>query len=353
MDLSTIWLFINDYIIGFIILICVLVFVHELGHYLFAKLFKVRVESFSIGFGPELIGWSDKSGTRWKICPIPLGGFVKMKGEMIQSNETLEQDSFQAKNLWQKFLIVFAGPLFNLLLPLFVLFFISYFAGLPTLKPIVGSVVEKSPAVNILHPKDEIKKIDNMEMNEFTQLQKYVAAHPNKNLVLDVIRNGKPLTLKLKSGNNNGTGFLGVIADNTLATTQKYELRKSFEYTYKTYWNVLTLMIQGFGKLFTGKVGLNDIGGPIKIAQLSGQTMQQGGVEGWLFFVALLSINLALINLFPIPALDGGYLLLYIVQAITRRPLSTKVQNALMQGGFVFLLILMLFVVLKDIISLI
>ncbi|MCL2566553.1 MAG: RIP metalloprotease RseP [Alphaproteobacteria bacterium] len=349
--------FIKEYILGFFVLISVLVFVHELGHYLFARMFKVKVESFSIGFGRELFGWTDKSGTRWKICPIPFGGYVKMKGEMIESensNAEHDKDAFQAKALWQKFLIVFAGPLFNLIFPIFILFFIAFFAGVHTISPQIGKVLEDSPAYNILKPQDIILEAGNKKIKDFSDLQQVISLNPNNTLNLKVLRDSKNVNLQVKVGSKEVSGytvgFLGISASMDGLKSYRYSVGKSLSYTYNTYVDVVGLMLKGLGKLFIGQVSLDDIGGPIKIAELQGDSLKKG-IDSWMFFMSLLSLNLAIINLLPIPALDGGHLLLYAVQGITRKKISFKIQSFLMQIGFMFLIALMVLVVLKDIFS--
>lgn len=350
--------FIREYIIGFFLLISILVFVHEYGHYIFAKMFKVKVESFSIGFGPELFGWTDKSGTRWKLCPIPFGGYVKMKGEMIETEQTssVEQDndSFISKKLWQKFLIVFAGPLFNLILPIFILLFISFFSGVHTLIPKIDKILETSPSYNILQSGDIILEANSTKIKDFSDLQQVISLLPDKEVSLKIQRGEEILNLNVKTTSRVEQGFtigmLGVSASPDGIKSYKYSLSQSIDYTYNTYIDVISLMVKGLGKLFIGQVSLDEIGGPIKIAEISGDSLQKG-LNSWMFFIAMLSINLAIINLLPIPALDGGHLLMYIIQGVTRKKISFKVQSFLIQIGFMFLMALMALVVLKDIFS--
>ncbi|MFL1781004.1 RIP metalloprotease RseP [Candidatus Hepatincolaceae symbiont of Richtersius coronifer] len=353
--------FIKDYIVGFLLLISILVFVHEMGHYLVAKLFKVKIESFSIGFGPELFGWTDKSGTRWKISLLPLGGYVKMKGEMIElatdtSQNSLdpEPDAFLAKNLMQRFLIVFAGPFFNLVFPLIILLFISFFVGIPSLSTKLDRILPNDPADNILKSGDVVLRVNEVAVEKFTDMQNIILKNPDENIILKLQRNGSIIDVNVKIGskeeNGKQIGYLGVTADPGTLIYSKYSLYNALDYTYNTYIAVFKLLLGGLAQLFTGKVGLDDIGGPLKIAQISGDSLKQG-VGSWLFLMAMLSINLAIINLFPIPALDGGHLLLYIVQGITRKKISPKIQGILMQSGFIFLMLLMGLVIFKDVLS--
>ncbi|XWO13684.1 Metalloprotease MmpA [Candidatus Hepatincola sp. Pdp] len=349
--------FFIDYILVFLVLISILVFVHEYGHYLFAKLFKVKVESFSIGFGKELWGWTDKSGTRWKIAPFPLGGYVKMKGEMLDltgnSNE-VAPDSFESKQLWQKFLIVFAGPLFNIIFPAFIFFFISYFVGYANLDPTVGSVLKNAPAHGILQPKDIIKSINGKNITTFQELQQEVMLQPNEVVQLEILRQGKKLNVKITTGvqtvNKIKTGILGVTADNSTYTHYRYSVKASVLYVYRVYKQVGSLIINSFYRLFSANMSVDELGGPVKIAQISGESFHNG-FTSWLFFMAILSLNLAVINLLPIPALDGGYLLIYIFQAITRKKLQGNVYNFLLKISFSFLIALMIFMIFNDVTS--
>lgn len=352
--------FIREYILGFFLLISILVFVHEYGHYIFAKMFKVKVESFSIGFGPELFGWTDKAGTRWKICPIPFGGYVKMKGEMIETDDKPssehDSDAFQSKTLWQKFLIVFAGPLFNLVFPIFILLFISFFSGVHTLTPKIDKILETSPAYKVLKSGDVILEANSKVIKDFSDLQQVISLLPNQNVKLKVQRGEETLNLNVKTTSREEQGYtigmLGITASADGLKSYKYSVSESLNYTYNTYIDVISLMVKGLGKLFIGQVSLDEIGGPIKIAEISGDSLQKG-MNSWMFFIAMLSLNLAIINLLPIPALDGGHLLMYIIQAVTRKKISFKVQSFLMQIGFMFLISLMVLVLLKDIFSIV
>ncbi len=348
--------FVKEYVVGFFVLISVLVFVHEYGHYIFAKMFGVKVESFSIGFGPEIFGWNDKSGTRWKLSPIPFGGYVKMKGEMYESasdNKEAEADSFLGKAIWKKFLIVFAGPLFNFIFPIFVLFFIYFFFGVSTPGAKIGEVFD-GPAKGVLQADDMILEVDTVKITDFYDLQKIIVANPDKVLNIKLQRDGQISNVKLKvarkTENNSSTGYIAVSSSQSTLSKNKYDLRESLDKTYRVYNKVIIMIVSGLSQLLLGNVSMDDIGGPIKIAQLSGDSLKNG-FDSWLFFLSILSLNLAIINLFPIPALDGGHLLLYIIQGITRRKINPKVQNILSQAGFVFLMLLMALVILKDIFS--
>lgn len=348
--------FIINYILGFFVLISVLVFVHELGHYLFAKLFKVKVDAFSIGFGKELFGFTDKSGTRWKFAPIPFGGYVKMKGEMLSNpNTPVDDDSFVAKKVWQKFLIIFAGPLFNLIFPIIIIFGIVFFNGTKNYDTTISKVVKDTPAYNILQDNDKIAKINNTSVTTFKQVQTILQNNPNKTVAIEVLRNNKTLAfnIKLSSAIVNGKqiGVLGVQSALNVISTN-YSLTNAIKTSYNTYITVTFAIVNGLKKLFTLQLQLKDIGGPIKIAQIAGESAKQG-LSNWLFVMSLISINLAIVNLLPIPALDGGYLLIYLVQIITRKQLSYSLQTKLITFGFMLLILLMVAIVFKDVFGLI
>lgn len=350
--------FFIDYILVFLVLISILVFVHEYGHYLFAKLFKVHVESFSIGFGKELWGWTDKSGTRWKIAPFPLGGYVKMKGEVVEFNgntSLADSDSFESKQLWQKFLIIFAGPLFNIIFPAFIFFFISYFVGYANLGTTVGSVLPDAPAHGVLQSRDKIQSINGKKIATFQELQQEVMLLPNTKVQLQILRKGKNLKVEFTTGvrtiNKVKTGVLGITADNSTYVHYQYSFNASVKYVYTVYKQVGSLIINSFYRLFSANMSVDELGGPVKIAQISGESFQSG-ISSWLFFMAVLSLNLAVINLLPIPALDGGYLLIFILQAITRKKLQGDVYNFLLKISFSFLIALMVFMIFNDVTSL-
>lgn len=346
--------FLLHYVVSFIVLISVLVFIHELGHFLFARWCGVYVESFSIGFGKELFGFTDKKGTRWKIAPLPLGGYVKMKGEMILNpkDATDDKDSFHNKKLWQKALIVFAGPLFNFIFPIIVFLFICIFFNTKVLMPQIKSVEESSSSYKLLLPGDIVKKVNGKEINTFSELRSTIVKMPNKIVKLEVERGNKAVvvTTKIDEKNISNTriGFLGIQANDKAIANKKYGFLQSIKNAFNMYIDTCSNILYGFKMLLTNKLSLNDLGGPIKIAEISGQIIQ-GGVSNWLYFLAALSINLAIVNLIPIPALDGGHLFIYLIQAVIRKPVSAKLQNTLMAFGFYLLIGLILIITFNDI----
>lgn len=346
--------FLLRYVVSFVVLISVLVFIHELGHFLFARWCGVAVESFSIGFGKELFGFTDKKGTRWKIAPLPLGGYVKMKGEMILNpkDATDDKDSFHNKKLWQKALIVFAGPLFNFIFPIIIFLFICIFFNTKVLIPQIKSVEQTSSSYKVLKPGDIVRKINNKEISTFAELRSTIVKMANQTIKLQVERNNKNITITTKVDekkiSNTKIGFLGIEVNDKAVSNKKYGFLQSIKNAFNMYADTFGNIVYGFKMLLTNKLSLNDLGGPIKIAELSGQIIQ-GGFSNWLYFLAALSINLAIVNLIPIPALDGGHLFIYLIQAITRKPVPSKLQNTLMGLGFALLITLIVIISFNDV----
>lgn len=333
---------------------------HEWGHFIFARLFGVKVETFSIGFGPTLFSFKAKNGTHWNIAALPLGGFVKMHGHMLPApNETtvLDDDpqAFHNKRIWQKMLIVLAGPLFNIILPFVIFLIVVWFAGVPKVKPIIKEVQEKGPAFHYLHTQDTILAVNNHKIADFQEFADTISALPNTPVALKVLRNNKSLTVRVKTATREAFGhtygFLGVTADQQYSYQQRYGFLNGIKVAATAYKNTFVNIVYGFKLLLTRHLSLNDLGGPIKIFQVSGQ-MAQHGLSIWLTLLAALSFNLALINLLPIPALDGGHFLFYLVEAIIRRPLPAALYKFLLTVGYVVILSLMVLVTSHDLLKL-
>ena len=341
-------------LIGFFIVLTPLIFIHELGHYLAAIRSGVKVESFSIGFGPELLGYTDKRNTRWKFSLLPLGGYVKMKGELI-SNEDLkneDNDSFLKASLKNRALIIFSGPLANLLLGLFLITSVFYFNGKYESPPIINTVLSNQPAEMAgLKPGDLIKKINQKVIKNFNDIKMIVEKNPNTSLAFLIERKSVVFTENIipKDYFNDiykqHVGRIGV-------TALPGELQKLYFYEavfvgLKQYYTMTVGWFYGLKLLITGNVEKKDIAGPIGIAKMSGTVLEKGIIELFIF-MAVMSINLGLINLLPIPVLDGGHLCFYIYEAVFRRPLSTLVQNVLLKFGLIFLVSLMILVIAFD-----
>ena len=360
------------YVVLFLFVITVLVYFHELGHYWVARRNNVRVEVFSIGFGPEIYGWTNEAGTRWKISAIPLGGYVKMlgqsdlpagdgdeEGEEPPLTEEEKAFSFQHKSLAQRSAIVAAGPVANFLLA--IVLFAGLIMTVGSAKPYagVGTVLPASSAAAAgFEAGDRIISIDGAPVTWFSDLVRIVSAKPEVLLKIEVQRNGKTLTLtatpkRHQQINDEGKieeiGLLGVRYD---PEQVEYERQNPLVATWmgiKQTASIIGKILSFLGDMLSGQGKTDDFGGPLRIAEISGQ-MAQGGADNLVFFMALLSINLGLINLFPIPVLDGGHLLFFAVEAIRGRPLGARAQEYGFRFGLILVLILMVFATWNDLV---
>ena len=341
-------------LIGFFIVLTPLIFIHELGHYLAAIRSGVKVESFSIGFGPELLGYTDKRNTRWKFSLLPLGGYVKMKGELITNKDLKNEDndSFLKASLKNRALIIFSGPLANLLLGLFLITSVFYFNGKYESPPIINTVLSNQPAEMAgLKPGDLIKKINQKVIKNFNDIKMIVEKNPKTSLNFIIERKSVVFTKNIipKDYFNDiykqNVGRIGVTA--LPAELQKLYFHEAVFVGLKQYYTMTVGWFYGLKLLITGNVEKKDIAGPIGIAKMSGTVLEKGIIELFIF-MAVMSINLGLINLLPIPVLDGGHLCFYIYEAVFRRPLSTLVQNVLLKFGLIFLVSLMTLVIAFD-----
>lgn len=440
-----------DYIIPFLVVLTILVFIHELGHYLIARLNGIRVEVFSIGFGKEIIGWTDKANTRWKISILPLGGYVKLFGahqDLRPPEKPLTKQeqkvAFDNKSLGQRAAVVFAGPLANFILAILLMFFFFIAFGEKRISPEVGKVIpnsvadsagllvgdqvlsvnsklvesfdeilnsitvntDKEQSIVVLRGNEEVtlsiantKDIDNLktlseklgihpylpaiieqtvpnspadkaglqkgdiflsisgvEVEQFYDVQNVIQQSKDNKIDLQIKRNNDVLefnNIELdvrsveKEGEKQKIGYLGVSPEVSydLVELSFFEsLSKSVERTYF----ISSQTLQAIYQMIIGKRSTEELGGPIRIAQLSGQVAELG-LASLLMFMAILSINLGLINLFPIPLLDGGHLVLYAIEAVIKKPLSKKMVTYFINVGFFLIISLFLFTTLNDI----
>lgn len=349
------------YVLSFAAVISVIVFIHEFGHFYVARLCGVHVEVFSIGFGRELWGRTDRHGTRWKIALLPLGGYVKMYGDAgaastpddsLIANMTPEQQkiSFHYKPLWAKALIVAAGPMANFLLAITVFTYFIFTVGIASTKPIVGSVIEDSPAQTAgLHEGDRITKIDGLKIRTFNDIPAHIVTNLGTPVMLEVKRNGELFTIKLTPKTIEEEDMLGNKVKRPLIglrsqqiTYENVGLLKAVGVaTQKTY-DMCATSLQVLGQMIHGDRGVDELKGPLGIAKLSGEVTSQGETMSetlrlFLWFVALLSVNLGMVNLFPIPMLDGGHLLFYCIEGVRGRPLAERFQEYSFRFGFVLI----------------
>jgi regulator of sigma E protease len=359
-----------DYVVPFLAVLTILVFVHELGHFLVARYNNVRVEVFSIGFGKELFGFNDRHGTRWKFGVLPLGGYVKMfgEGESIVEDDDKERAltdeekavSFHHKRLGQRAAIVFAGPFANFVFAVIVLAGLFYVSGAPAPLAGVGSVQAGSAAEKAgIAVGDKIVKIAGQEIKWFEELRNIVINNPNIPLSLEIIRGDTQLTLLAtpkphmfqEDGVEKEIGLLGITPNPEMVEYEQLSPVDAFVKGAERTYGLTTQILGAVGRMVTGAVSREELGGPLRIAQISGQ-MAQGGMASLVFFLAALSINLGLINLFPIPMLDGGHLLFYFFEAVIGRPINEKAQEYSFRFGLILVLLLMVFATWNDLVQL-
>jgi len=345
-------------IFALVIVLGVLIFFHELGHFLVARLLGVGVETFSLGFGPKMIG--KKIGiTDYRISAVPLGGYVKMVGE--QPDADLDPAdiplSFTHKNVFKRILIVAAGPFFNILLALIIFYGIFQISGMLILKPSIGEINEGTPAYRTgLKKGDLVVSIDGVKISTWEDMAKMITTSKGQTLSISVIRSNsmrvvdvtpEPKIFKNIFNEDIERYVIGVTASGDFFTKDLnvfQALSQSFIQTYQ----ITALTIKGVVKLFQGTVSPKTLGGPIMIAQMAGQEAR-AGVVNFVFFIALISINLAILNFLPIPVLDGGHLLFFFVEAVTGRPVSIKIREIAQQAGIFVLILLMIYVFYNDI----
>lgn len=348
-------------VVSFIVVLGILIFVHELGHFLFAKLFKVRVLKFSLGFGPKMFG-KTVGDTEYLISAFPLGGYVKMFGENPDEQESASGDreaSFAHKKVWQRFLIVLAGPLFNLLFTLALFFMIFLFVGLPDSRDTtrIGQVNPDSPAaIAGVLVDDVILSINGEPTEEWMDVLNLVKDSAGEELVFYVARGTEdvkllvtPERLPVKNifGEEMEERFMiGIVKAEELFYSPTGFVGAFLAACSQT-WLYISLTVLGFVKLIQQVVPVSELGGPILIAQIAGKQMQAGWVN-YLFFMGLLSVNLGILNLLPIPVLDGGHLMFLSIEAIRRKPLTEKMQIVAQQFGMAFLGVAMIFVFYND-----
>ncbi len=365
----------TGYALPFLFVLTVVVFVHELGHFLVARLCGVRVLTFSIGFGPEIAGFFDKSGTRWRFAAIPLGGYVKFLGDENAASTpdhdalaALRPDerrvSFAGQPVAKRAAIVAAGPFANFLLAIVVFAAIFMFSGRLEMAPIVDRLQPGSAAETAgFLPGDKIVSIDGRPIRTFSDMQRIVSGSAGVTLEIEVERDGArvPLTAtpQLREiqdgfGGTQRVGVLGIsrsTADSKVVTVQRYGFFDAVALGAEETWFVVTRTGQFLAGLVAGRESADQLGGPLRIAQVSGQ-VATAGVAALFNLVAVLSVSIGLLNLVPIPMLDGGHLLFYGVEALRGRPLSERAQEMGLRIGLALVLMLMLFATWNDIVFL-
>ena len=353
------------YIAAFLLLLGPLVFIHEFGHYIAGRWFGVKAEEFSIGFGREVGGFTDRRGTRWKFGWLPLGGYVKFAGDMnpasqadaawLQLPPAERAQTFQAKPVWQRAIIVAAGPFVNLALAVLILAGFAFAYGQSTTPPVVGTIQPGSAAATAgLRAGDRVSEIGGKTIVRFDDLRIYSAMRPGEAVNLKIVRAGQPLSVPLtigavreadRFGNQYRVGRIGIgPADPVWSPVRLVDapvvgIRRTGE--------ILGMMVDTITQIVTGRRSLQELGGPLKIAQVSGEQLALGWPE-FVSLMALISINLGFINLLPVPMLDGGHLMFYAVEAVRRRPASPQAMEWAFRGGLAAILALMVLVTIND-----
>ena len=360
-----------SYILPFIVLIVVVVFIHEYGHYYFAKRYGVGITDFSIGFGKEIFGWNDKSGTRWKVCVIPLGGYVKFFGDrnvysqadnekIIKEYSKEDQDKlFVLKPLYQRALIVFGGPLANFLLAILIFFSVYTFVGKDFTPAVINEVQKNSPAMLAgLKNNDIIVSIEGNKVKSIMEVSKFIMMSTDEFISFTVSRYDQNLTFKIKPnivesednlGNKINKRMVGIKlgAYNNEVNHIKLGPAKALFYAVNEVYYVCTSSLKYIGSMIAGSGDSSQLGGPIRIAKISGQ-VAEFGILPFISLMAYISISLGLINLFPIPMLDGGHLMFYGIEKVLGRPLSQRTQEGFFRIGLFLLLSLMFFTTFND-----
>lgn len=386
--LTTPFEFVRDYGGPFILVLAVLVFIHEWGHYIIARICGVKIEKFSIGFGPEIWGRNDKHGTRWKICAIPLGGYVQMfgdsdpssaapaegvtEGEQVRSFTDEEKKvAFFTQPLYKRAAIVFAGPAINYIFAIIVLSALFMFQGQPYMPPVAAKVVEPSAAFDAgVRPDDKIVSVNGEPIARFQDLRPITDMNIEKPMQVVIVHSlgGKdkgwdeanPVTLTItprrvvkedRFGFRHEVGLMGIVSPESAFEMQKHGFFSAIGASIGETLRITSMTLKGLGQMIIGTRSTDELGGVLRIGAYAGDFASQG-IIAFITFAALLSINLGLINLLPIPLLDGGHLAMYAMEKLRGKPLSTQVQEYALRVGLVFLLGIMFLATWNDLVQL-
>ncbi|CAN7427287.1 RIP metalloprotease RseP [Rhizobium sp. LjRoot30] len=367
--------FLIVYIVPFILVLSLLVFVHEMGHYLVGRWSGIGVVAFSVGFGPELLGFTDSRGTRWKISAIPLGGYVKFFGDedasskpdlqrLAMMSEVDRARAFPAAKLWKRAATVAAGPIANFLLAIAIFAVLFSVYGKQVADPVVAEVKEKSAAAEAgVQPGDLLVAIDGTHVTTFDDVRRYVGVRPETPIVVTVERAGTRLDLPMtpkrteitdQFGNKIELGIIGIVTNQETGNfrTQTFTPLEAVGEGALQSWHIVTGTFDYLGNLLTGRMNADQLGGPIRVAQASGQ-MATIGFSAVLQLAAVLSVSIGLLNLMPVPVLDGGHLMFYAVEAVRGKPVGAMAQEIAFRIGLAMVLTLMVFATWNDISNLI
>ncbi len=347
-------------LVGFLLVLTPVVFFHDLGHFWAARRSGVTVEVFSVGFGPEIFGMTDRHGTRWKFSALPLGGYVKMAGDEDEAG-TPSADaktiagSFQSASLAARAFIVAMWPIANFILGILLIAMIYIGYGKIVTPSVVGEVIADSAAASAgIEPGDRFISIDGRAVSDFSDVRSIIFANPGETIPVSIDRGGRIIDLDITTDVVDDAclgiryGRLGVISEGQ--ELKSLGLGESISHASVDSFTMAGEMLRGIGRLVSGNANKGEIGGPVKIAELSGQVFSRG-VVNVVIFIAVISINLGLVNLLPIPALDGGHLMFFGLEKVMGRPLSPKMQGLIMRIGLSLLLTLIIFLTIFDITS--
>ena len=367
--------FLIGYIVPFILVLSLLVFVHEMGHYLVGRWSGIGVVAFSVGFGPELVGFTDSHGTRWKISAIPLGGYVKFFGDedasskpdlqrLAMMSDVDRARAFPAAKLWKRAATVAAGPIANFLLAIAIFAVLFSVYGKQVADPVVAEVKENSAAAEAgVQPGDLLVAIDGSHVTTFDDVRRYVGVRPETPIVVTVERAGMRLDLPMtpkrteitdQFGNKIELGIIGIVTNQETGNfrTQTFTPLQAVGEGAVQSWHIVTGTVDYLGNLLTGRMNADQLGGPIRVAQASGQ-MATIGFSAVLQLAAVLSVSIGLLNLMPVPVLDGGHLMFYAVEAVRGKPVGAMAQEIAFRIGLAMVLTLMVFATWNDISNLI
>jgi regulator of sigma E protease len=353
--------FIPDFIrsaAAFVVVLGVLVFVHELGHYLAARWRGVRVETFSIGFGRAITSWTDRSGTVWKLAWLPLGGYVKLHGQERPQDVSAEVratwvsgETFHDKSVLSRAIVVAAGPVANFVLAMVLFAGLFIAIGQPVPLPVIGSVLPDSAAARAgLMVDDRILSVAGAPIATFEDLQHVITVHPAETLKMTIERGGAQQQLDVTTESKDTAGGRKVGLLGVRGGTLEYRhvsIPAALLGGVTQTWNITAETFSGLAQMISGTRGTEELGGPLRIAQLSGQVAELG-IASLISFIAVLSVNLGLINLFPVPVLDGGHLVFYLFEGLRGRPLPQRAQEYGFRAGLAFLACLFVFATWND-----
>ncbi|MBW6523610.1 RIP metalloprotease RseP [Sphingomonas sp. RHCKR47] len=352
-------------ILAFALVIGPLVFIHEMGHYLAGRWFGVKVEAFSIGFGREIAGWTDKRGTRWKVAALPLGGYVKFAGDMTASGRSdpdwlllpaeERAQTFHAKPVWQRAIIVAAGPVINFVLAILILAGFALAYGDAQTPAVVGEAMPGTAAAQAgLRAGDRIEALGGRHVDTFEDMVRFVKIRAGERVRIDYVRADQPTSVETvigtleqrdRFGNEYKVGLLGIAP--TSPVVRPVGLFEAPVVAVRRTGDILQMMVETVGQIVSGRRSVKELGGPLAIAKVSGEQITLGW-DAFVFLLALVSINLGFINLLPVPMLDGGHLLFYLIEAIRRKPVGPEAQEWAYRGGLAAVLALMMLVTFND-----